>query len=160
MLIYLLIQTNICFNGESNIMECEATGSNDFKLVLIMDLFIKNIAFHFTQLELTYWSHVGYVEYCDAFKSCLDSHSDGARSLQRIHWWGRDIMLNVFKSDEETNSPTSWRAWGWVHFQWIVPLRNYVCLGCDYPVVGPMETFCEMFGIPVCKSHFCFDIHF
>ncbi len=32
MLISLLIQTNICFNGEKNIMECEATGSNDFKL--------------------------------------------------------------------------------------------------------------------------------
>ncbi len=24
--------------------------------------------------------------YCDVFISCLDSHSDGTHSLQRIHW--------------------------------------------------------------------------
>ncbi len=27
------------------------------------------------------------VDYCDVFISCLDSHSDGTHSLQRIHWW-------------------------------------------------------------------------
>ncbi len=26
------------------------------------------------------------VDYCDVFISCLDSHSDGTHSLQRIHW--------------------------------------------------------------------------
>ncbi len=26
------------------------------------------------------------VDYCDVFISCLDSHSDGTYSLQRIHW--------------------------------------------------------------------------
>ncbi len=26
--------------------------------------------------------------------SCLDSHSDGTHSLQRIHWWASDGMLN------------------------------------------------------------------
>ncbi len=26
------------------------------------------------------------VHYCDVFISCLDSHSDGTHSLQRIHW--------------------------------------------------------------------------
>ncbi len=34
------------------------------------------------------------VEYCDVFISCLDSHSDGTHSLQRIHWWASDLMLN------------------------------------------------------------------
>ncbi len=28
------------------------------------------------------------------FISCLDSHSDGTHSLQRIHCWARDVMLN------------------------------------------------------------------
>ncbi len=39
-----------------------------------------------------YWSGVGY---CDVFISCLDSHSDGTHSLQRIHWWASDIKLRV-----------------------------------------------------------------
>ncbi len=39
------------------------------------------------------------VDYCDVFISCLDSHSDGTHSLQRIHWWASDVMLNFSKSD-------------------------------------------------------------
>ncbi len=38
------------------------------------------------------------VDYCDIFISCLDSNSDGAHSLQRIHWWASDLMLNFSKS--------------------------------------------------------------
>ncbi len=38
------------------------------------------------------------VDYCDVFISCLDSHSDGTHSLQWIHWWASDIMLNSSKS--------------------------------------------------------------
>ncbi len=26
------------------------------------------------------------VDYCEGFMSCLESHSDGTHSLQRIHW--------------------------------------------------------------------------
>ncbi len=56
------------------------------------------------------------VDYCDVFISCLDSHSDGTHSLQSIHCWDSDTMLHFSKSDEETNSSTSWMAWGWGHF--------------------------------------------
>ncbi len=59
------------------------------------------------------------VDYCGVFISCLDSHSDGTHSLQSIHWWASDAMLHFSKSDEETNSSTSWMTWGWVHFQHI-----------------------------------------
>ncbi len=38
------------------------------------------------------------VDYCDVFISCLDSHSDGTHSLQRIHWWASDVMLYFSKS--------------------------------------------------------------
>ncbi len=38
------------------------------------------------------------VDYCDVFISCLDSHSDGTHSLQRIHCWASDVMLNLSKS--------------------------------------------------------------
>ncbi len=48
------------------------------------------------------------VDYCDVFISCLDSHSDGTHSLQRIHWRDSDAMLHFSKSDEETNSSISW----------------------------------------------------
>ncbi len=43
----------------------------------------KHADFHFTRCELMDWRGVGY---CDVFISCLDSHSDGTHSLQRIHW--------------------------------------------------------------------------
>ncbi len=32
------------------------------------------------------------VDYCDVFIRCLDSHSDGTHSLQRIHWIANDVM--------------------------------------------------------------------
>ncbi len=32
------------------------------------------------------------------FISCLDCHSDGTHSLQRIHWWASDAMVHFFKS--------------------------------------------------------------
>ncbi len=56
------------------------------------------------------------MDYCDVFISCLKLHSDGTNSLQMIHWWVIDVMLNFFQicSDEETKS-TSWMA-RWVHF--------------------------------------------
>ncbi len=34
------------------------------------------------------------MDYCDVFISCLDSHSDGTHSLQRIHLWASDVLLN------------------------------------------------------------------
>ncbi len=37
-------------------------------------------------------------DYCDVLISCLDSHSDGTHSLQRIHLWASDIMLHFSKS--------------------------------------------------------------
>ncbi len=50
------------------------------------------------------------VDYCDVFISCLDSHSDGTHSLQRIHWWDTDaethftISLNVLLYKLNTTS--------------------------------------------------------
>ncbi len=38
------------------------------------------------------------MDYSDAFISCLDSYSDGAHSLQRIHWLTSDVMLSFSKS--------------------------------------------------------------
>jgi len=38
------------------------------------------------------------VDYCDVFSSCFDTHSDGTHSLQRIHCWASDIILNFSRS--------------------------------------------------------------
>ncbi len=49
------------------------------------------------------------MDYCDVFISCLDSHSDGTHSLQRIHWWSSDVMLNFSKSAlMKKNASTYW----------------------------------------------------
>ncbi len=70
-----------------------------------------------------------FVDYCDVFISCLDSHSDGTHSLQSIHCWDTDAETHFYKSDEETNSSWSWMNWGWVDFQqtfifgWTIPLN-------------------------------------
>ncbi len=60
-----------------------------------------------------------FVDYCDVFISCLDSHSDGTHSLKRIHspMIKADknntimyVMLFFFQicPNEETISSTSW----------------------------------------------------
>ncbi len=67
---------NDIFTGESNLMD-------SLKL---------KTAFYFTSRD---WSRV---DYWDVFIICLDSHSDGTHSLQRIHWWAIGVMLNLFKS--------------------------------------------------------------
>ncbi len=53
------------------------------------------------------------VDYCDVFISYLDSHFDGTHSLQRIHWWASDLMLNFSKSVlMEKNLSTFWIDFG------------------------------------------------
>ncbi len=56
------------------------------------------------------------VDYSDVFITRLDFHSDGTHSLQSIHWWASDAMLNfAFYVSMKKNSSTSWVAWGLVH---------------------------------------------
>ncbi len=64
--------------------------------VKTMDLFLKTHSFslHKTSQDINWWSEVKWIT-CG---SCLDSDSDGTHSLQRIHWWATDEMLNVSKS--------------------------------------------------------------
>ncbi len=56
-----------------------------------------------------------------------------------------DAKFLQISSNEETNSSTSWMAWGWVHFQqiltlgWTVPLRKLNRVSFDF-----MSTFCTL----------------
>ncbi len=45
------------------------------------------------------------------FISCLDSHSDGTHSLQWIHWWASNVMLNFSKS-------VLMKKWTHLHLGW------------------------------------------
>ncbi len=69
--------------------------------------------------KLLYNIKVINVDYCDVFISCLDSHSDGTHSLQRIHLWASDVLTHFSKSvlmKKQTHLHFGFRAWGWVHF--------------------------------------------
>ncbi len=68
------------------------------------------------------------VNYCDVFISCLDSHSDGTHSLQRIHCWDSDAVL-YFSKTVHMKKQTRLQVSKWVgecsanfHF-WV----NYYC---------------------------------
>ncbi len=76
-------------------------GSDSLKLKRLNDGFVsyKHAAFwlHKMLIDGLEWCRL-LVDYCDVFISCLDSHSDGTHSLQRIHWWASDGMLHFSKS--------------------------------------------------------------
>ncbi len=51
------------------------------------------------------------MDYCDVFISCLNSHSNGTHSLQRIHLEASDVMLNFSNSfliRKQTNLYLGW----------------------------------------------------
>ncbi len=64
----------------------------------MMDLFIIHTQL-LTSQNINWWTgFVLLVNYCDICISCSDSHCDGTHSLQTIHWWTSDMMLNFSKS--------------------------------------------------------------
>ncbi len=104
------------------------------KNVLMMDLFL------LSSQDVNWWTGVVWITcgYCDVFINCLDSHSDGTHSLQRIYCWDTDAMLHFSKSDEEqTHLHLGWPQGG-VHFQRIfifvqtIPLTWQIVIhGCE-----------------------------
>ncbi len=58
------------------------------------------------------------VEYCDVFINCLDSHTNGTRSLQMIHYWASDVILKpTYILDGLRASMFSANF----HFKWTLP---------------------------------------
>ncbi len=113
--ISLLIQTRPLFNSRKRYygLWTLILGNN----VLMMDLILKKHSFSLLKMltDGLDWSGL-LVDYYDVFISCLDSHSDGTHSLQRIHCWDTDAETRFSKSEEEVNSSTFRMAWGWVIF--------------------------------------------
>ncbi len=65
-------------------------------LNVLMELFNTNMQL-FTSLDVNWGTGVVWIT-CDVFISCLNTHSDGTHSLQKIHWWASDIMRSFSKS--------------------------------------------------------------
>ncbi len=87
----------------------------EVKNLLSMDLFLTNTQL-FNSQDVDWWTVF------------ISSHTDGTHSLQRIHWWASDGMLNFSKSDEETNKKNilnGLRVKGEVSFLFFVFGVNY-----------------------------------
>ncbi len=132
--ISLLIQTRRYFTGRSIIMDSCFSWKQlcEVKMSLWWICFLQTHSFllNKTLTDGLEWCGL-LVDYCDVFISCLDSRSDGTHSLQRIYWWESDWMLHFSKSDEETDSSTSWMAWGGLYISvnfhfWVIYSFKYV----------------------------------
>ncbi len=54
---------------------------------VLMDFFLRNAQLSLHNTSIDGLESCGLlVDYCDFFISCLDSHTDGTHSLQRVHW--------------------------------------------------------------------------
>ncbi len=93
--------------------------------IRIKNVFLTNMQL-FTSHDINLWTGVVFfcllVDYCDVF-ICLDSHSDGTHSLQRIHWWTSDVTLNFSKS---------------------VPIKKQTHLDLGWPE-GTFSFLCKLF---------------
>ncbi len=82
------------------------------------------------------------VDYSDVLISCLDSHSDGTHSLQRINWWASYVMLNFSKSVlmdtklvyilDEMNYPCVFHTYPSPIRAWKIICPNYIQLVSDF----------------------------
>ncbi len=76
---------------------------------LMIDLFITNMQL-FTSQDVNWWTGMWIT--C-GFISCLDSHSDGTHSLQKIHWWAKFSKTVLMKKQTH------------LHFGW--PEGVHIC---------------------------------
>ncbi len=91
----LLIQTRLLFHWKKQyyvLWSCILAGSDCLKLKCL-DGFVSYKQQFFISQDINWWTGV---DYCDVL-SAVWTHSDGTHSLQRIHWWARDTMLNFSK---------------------------------------------------------------
>ncbi len=66
------------------------------------------------------------VDCCGVFIICLDSHSDGTHSLQRIHWWTSDAKYLFWWRNKLIYILEGWVStyYANVHFVWTIPLNT------------------------------------
>ncbi len=91
----------------------------------MMNLFLTNTQLFVSQARLDWCTGVVWI--INVFISCLESHSDGTHSLQRIHWWASDVMLHFSKCvlmKEQTHLLLGWPEGEYIYiFGWTIPLN-------------------------------------
>ncbi len=109
------VDTKTFNNNHSNIIRCyyllikivKTKNENILKIYLILGHSRCRGVCFFTEADLEKCSFTSLLTnrssalngcHQHVFISCLDSHFDGTHTLQRIHWWASDIMLNFSKS--------------------------------------------------------------
>ncbi len=100
--------------------------------IRVQTAYINNKEYKLHKMLINGLELCGLLDYRDIFISCLDSHSDGTHSVQRIHWWVSDVMLHFSKSvlmKKQTHLNLRW-AWGWIHFQYISVFGFRMLLTC------------------------------
>ncbi len=130
---------NNFFSGEINIMHYEL---NSLKLKtsrLICFLQTHRLSLHKMWIDGLGWCGL-FVDYCDVFISCLDSHFDGTHSLQRIHWWASDLSKS-FLMKKQTYPNLGWpesklggnfQHFFFFHF-WVIYSFNAASEDCGAP---------------------------
>ncbi len=105
-------------------------GNNSLKLkrILRMDFLLQTGSFSILK---TLIDGLELITCIIVFISCLDSHSDGTYSLQRIHWWASDVMLNFSKSVLMKT----------VHLGWYVIFQQTFIFGWTVPLIMSMLHF-------------------
>ncbi len=113
----------------------------EVKNVLMMDLFLKNMQL-FTLQDVNWWTGVVWITcgllwcFYQLFGLSFWRHPFTADD-PLVSKWCNATFLQIC-SNEETNSSTSWIAWGWVNYQlifnfkWTIPLRT--CFSEDIQV--------------------------
>ncbi len=103
------------------------TGSGLIRIynTLFMDLFLTNMELFKFSLDVNWWT--GVTLWIIVFLTAVWTHSDGTHSLQRIHWWASDVMLDFSKTvlmKKQTHRRLRWpqckyifsKVWFWVNY--------------------------------------------
>ncbi len=85
---------------------------------VLINLFLTNKQL-FTSQDVNWWTGVVWIFVM--FLSAVWTHSDGTHSLQRIHWWAGDVILNFTKSVPMKNEKMSTFSANF-HFGGSIPL--------------------------------------
>ncbi len=109
-----------------------------------MDLFLTNTHL-FTLQDVYWWLETSGLLRC--FLSSVWTHSDGAHSLQMIHWWASDVILiNVYIFDglRVIQFTAIFDFWVWtIHLiiQLFGDLEDKMPLTCPELSVGPIFKY-------------------
>ncbi len=79
--------------------------------------------------------------------NCLASYSDGTHSLQEIHWWENDVMLNFSKSVPKCFYLHRHLGWPKFFFFWLNYSKSDNPIPSFYGLLVPKHTMSPLFPV-------------